>query len=257
MEQHRLAARQFGAVADAYLTSAVHARGADLERLGALARGTPGLAVLDLGCGAGHAAFALAAGGARVTAYDLTEAMLAVVEAEAGRRGLAGLATRQGPAERLPFPAAAFDLVVSRYSAHHWADVAGALAEAARVLKPGGSLIMIDIVAPETPRFDTLLQSVELLRDPSHVRDYRVSEWHALLHRAGFRSPAAEVWPVPAEFQSWTGRMRTPEVRVRAIRDLFEQASDDARAHFRVQADGSFELQAAWLEAALARSVAD
>lgn len=249
MEQQILAARQFGAVASAYLASPVHAQGADLGRLTELARGTPGLAVLDLGCGAGHAAFALAEGGAQVTAYDLAPEMLAVVEAEAGRRGLGGIRTRQGPAERLPFQDASFDLVVSRLSAHHWSDVPAAVSEAARVLRPHGGLVVIDVVAPETPLFDTILQTVEILRDPSHVRDYRVSEWAAMFRGAGFRTPAADTWTLPAEFASWTARMRTPELRAQAIRDVFDGAPAEARAHFSVQSDGSFSLDVAWLEA--------
>ena len=56
------------------------------DRIGALVRGIPGARVLDLGCGGGHVAFAAAAAGATVTAYDLSEAMLSAVVAEAGRR---------------------------------------------------------------------------------------------------------------------------------------------------------------------------
>src|SRR5262245_17638143 len=113
MKQSSLAAEQFGATAQAYLSSAVHAQGADLSRLSAFAaeyarrHGT--LRALDLGCGAGHTAFALAAaqntGVSRqaprieVTACDLSPQMLAVVEGEARRRNLTNLRTRQSPAE--------------------------------------------------------------------------------------------------------------------------------------------------------------
>lgn len=249
MDRTSLAAHQFGAAAHAYLASPVHARGADLDRLGELARAAPGLVALDLGCGAGHAAYALAEGGAQVTAYDLAPEMLAVVEGEAVRRCLT-LHTRQGPAERLPFQDAAFDLVATRYSAHHWADVPAALTEAARVLRPGGTLVVIDVVAPETPLFDTFLQTVEILRDPSHVRDYRVSEWTAMLHAAGFRSPQAHAWTLPAEFASWIARMNTPAPRAEAVRSVWDQAPAEARAHFQVRDDGSFLLDAAWMQAA-------
>jgi ubiquinone/menaquinone biosynthesis C-methylase UbiE len=256
MEQSALAARQFGAAASAYLTSPVHAQGEDLRRLTVLAQGTPGISALDLGCGAGHAGFALAQGGAGVNAYDLSPEMLAIVGAEARRRGLARLQTRQGPAERLPFPDASFDLVVTRYSAHHWSDVPAALREAGRVLRPGGRLVAIDVVAPESPLLDTVLQTAEFLRDASHVRDYRVSEWAAMFQAAGFRAPVSDGWSVPAEFQSWIERMGTPELRVQAIRDVFERAPDEARTYFQVRADGSFALDVAWLEAGVAVAAA-
>ena len=92
----------------------------DLEWLAAAIAETPAAAVLDLGCGAGHASFAAAAAAREVVAYDLTEAMLRVVEQAAADRGLANIRTAQGRAERLPFADASFDWVISRYSAHHW-----------------------------------------------------------------------------------------------------------------------------------------
>jgi len=257
MAQSALAASRFGAAAPAYLTSAVHAQGADLRRLNELARGRPGLTALDLGCGAGHAAYALAEGGAQVVAYDLSSEMLGVVEAEARRRELTNVTTRQGPAERLPFQNAGFDFVVTRYSAHHWADVPAALGEVARVLKPGGSLIAIDVVAPETPLFDTLLQTVEILRDPSHVRDYRVSEWAAMCRAAGFQYPVSDVWRVPMEFASWIERMRTSALRADAVRDVFAQAPREAREHFALRPDGGFEIDVAWIQAALRATASD
>src|SRR5690606_40498988 len=78
--------RQFGPRAAAYLSSAVHAQGADLEQLAALAREHAGARVLDLGCGGGHVSFQVAPHAAHVTAYDLSQAMLDVVAAEAARR---------------------------------------------------------------------------------------------------------------------------------------------------------------------------
>ncbi len=248
MDQHQLAAEQFGLTAQAYLTSAVHAQGADLQRLRELGRTLPGALALDLGCGAGHAGFALAEAGMQVTAYDLSAPMLEVVAQEAQRRGLPGLQTRQGPAEHLPFDTAAFDLVVTRFSAHHWLDLPAALCEARRVLRPRGMLVVVDAVAPEAPLLDTLLQTVELLRDASHVRDYRVSEWRAMLLAAGFDAPQVDGWTLPMVFDTWVARMRTPALRVQALRDVWTQAAAEAKAHFQLQADGSFLLNVAWLQ---------
>ncbi|MBP1180091.1 class I SAM-dependent methyltransferase [Methylobacterium sp. PvR107] len=240
---------QFGTQASAYVTSAVHAAGADLDRIGALIRTTPGARVLDLGCGGGHVAFAAAAAGAAVTAYDLSDAMLAAVAAEAARRGLPRIETRQGAAEILPFPEASFDAVLTRYSAHHWRDVPAALAQARRVLKPGGLLVVCDIVSPEEPLLDTHLQAVELLRDPSHVRDYRVSEWRALLEAAGFEHGSPSASRPRMEFASWIARMRTPAVNVAAIRALQASAPAEVATYFAIEADGSFLLDSVLIEA--------
>ncbi|MEN7526887.1 methyltransferase domain-containing protein [Cupriavidus sp. DL-D2] len=248
MQQQELVAAQFGATASAYLTSAVHAQGADLEQLRqALAHLKPVAhsRVLDLGCGAGHASFAAASMANEVVAYDLSAEMLGVVAAAATDRGLANIRTQQGAAETLPFDDASFCAVVSRMSAHHWRDVPAALREIRRVVKPGGKVVLIDIVGAEDPLCDTWLQSVELLRDPSHIRDYTPTGWTQLFRDAGFDVEVSPVWRIEIQFASWVARMRTPEVAQAAIRHLWDKAPAEVRERYRVQADGSFALEAA------------
>src|ERR1700719_4198715 len=94
-----LVGRQFGTRAAAYLSSAVHAQGADLQALAALADAGSEMRVLDLGCGAGHVSFAVASRAKAVTAYDLSADMLDVVARAAKDRGFANITTRQGVAE--------------------------------------------------------------------------------------------------------------------------------------------------------------
>ncbi len=106
--------------------------------------------------------------------------MLGVVAAEGARRGPRAIAHPAGRAEALPFDDGAFDIVATRFSAHHWYECAPGWPKRAACSGPGGRLAVVDIVAPETPLLDTLLQTAEVLRDASHVRDYRVSEWQAM-----------------------------------------------------------------------------
>jgi SAM-dependent methyltransferase len=240
---------QFGARADAYLASAVHAQGEDLNAIAAIAAGRPDARVLDLGCGAGHVSFAVAPHVAAVTACDLSPAMLGVVARAAAQRGFTNIATRQSAAEHLPFADAEFDLVLSRYSAHHWHDVRSGVAEAARVLKHGGTAVFVDIVAPDSPVLDTFLQSVELLRDTSHVRDYSRREWEWVLAEAGLVVCTATPGRVHIDFQEWITRMRTPALHVEAIRALQAAVADEVRRHFKVAPDGSFFLDRLLLEA--------
>jgi ubiquinone/menaquinone biosynthesis C-methylase UbiE len=250
MDQQDMVVKQFGSTANNYLTSAVHAQGKDLARLTELAAQLRPEQTLDLGCGAGHASFALAAAGCGdVTAYDMSGDMLAVVQAEARQRGLDRLLTAQGKVEELPFDSAGFDLVVTRFSAHHWLDMDSALAEAARVLAPGGTMVVIDVVAPETPLYDTVLQTIELLRDASHVRDYRVSEWQAMLSAAGLTGTDSDTWKLPLSFDSWVQRIRTSADRVAALKVTMNELPREVRDYFAIQADGSFSSDTAWIQA--------
>lgn len=237
-----VAAAQFGATASAYLTSAVHATGADLAQLPGLMPPGGAARVLDLGCGAGHAAFAVAPAVGAVIACDPTPEMLAVVAAEAARRGIANLSTRQAQAEQLPFADASIDAVVTRMSAHHWRDLPAALAEVARVLTPDAPFIVIDVLGHADPMIDAHLQAAELLRDRSHVRNRNAAEWRGLLDSAGFDLTAQQAWRLAIGFDDWVARMHTSAARVAAIRELWRDAPEEARAAYKVQTDYSFEL---------------
>lgn len=248
-----LVRESFSPRADAYLKSAVHASGPDLDRLDALLRGHAQAELLDLGCGGGHVSYLAAARVRRVTACDMSENMLETVRRAAAERGLDNIATRQGTAESLPFADASFDLVASRYSAHHWHDVGLGLREVRRVLKPGGMLLLSDVASPGHPVPDIYLQTVEMLRDPSHVRDYSPGEWLEFVGQAGLRAEELTSFRLRLEFSSWIARMRTPEVRAQAIRSLQETASDEVRAHFAIEPDGSFTVDCLFLTAVKAR----
>ena len=236
---------QFDPRAEDYRNSAVHASGPDLEyarTLVANAAQRPQRA-LDLGCGAGHLSFALAAHVGRLVALDPSPGMLAAVSRGAAERGLTQIETRPGSAESLPYPDGSFELVCTRYSAHHWSRLKAAVGEIVRVLAPGGHVLLIDVVAPPDALSDTHLQAMELLRDASHVRNRSVGEWRELLGRAGLAEQQYRQWPVRIEFTSWVARMRTPETRIAAIRALQSAAPHEVREALGIGADGSFVLQ--------------
>lgn len=249
LQHEALVATQFGPRAAAYVTSAVHAQGEDLHDLAELAAGLAGARVIDLGCGGGHVAFAVAPHVAGVVAYDLSSAMVDAVAAEAAARGLANVTTRQGPAETLPFADGSFDVVMTRFSAHHWTDMPAGIAEARRVVKLGGKAAFIDVVAPPEPALDTFLQSVELLRDASHVRDYTLAQWSQVLDAAGFRITRTVKRRLRMEFASWIARMQTPPVRRDAIRSLQDGATAHIARAFELELDGSFTIDSVAMEA--------
>jgi SAM-dependent methyltransferase len=249
VSQEVLVAGQFGPQAAAYVASQVHAQGEDLQQLAATVAGRSGARVLDLGCGGGHVAFNAAVHVREAVAYDLSAEMLSAVAAEANRRGLANVTTRQGAVEKLPFSNEEFDVVFTRFSAHHWRDVPAALKEAKRVIKNDGCAAFVDAVSPGVPVLDTYLQGIELMRDPSHVRDYSVEEWKDMLRMAGFRPGNVTLRRLPLDFASWCARMRVTPEMAQSIRAVQKAMSSDVVRHFDIKDDGSFTIDVATIEA--------
>jgi SAM-dependent methyltransferase len=248
-DQDHVIQHQFGTAAADYVTSPVHASGADLERIAAIARATRPDHSIDLGAGGGHVAYAMAPYAARVTACDLSDQMLAVVAREAERRALNNIATLPASASDLPLGDEACDMLVSRFSLHHWRDPAAGLAHARRVLRRGAPAVFVDVIAPAEPAADTHLQTVELLRDASHVRDFTFGEWQAMLTRAGFAITATVPARLRMEFAAWTTRMRTPPAQAAAIRAVQALAPAEVARHFAIEPDGSFMLDTILIEA--------
>jgi ubiquinone/menaquinone biosynthesis C-methylase UbiE len=244
-----LVAAQFGARAQAYVESKDHAQGVDLERLAALVAARPPGRVLDLGCGGGHVSFTVAPLAREVVAYDLSSEMLAAVASVAAARGLTNITTQQGIAEALPFPDASFDIVATRYSAHHWHDLAAGLAGIRRVLKPDGKAIIMDVVSPGEALCDTFLQSVELLRDPTHIRDYAPGEWIRALRAAGFDPTIPVPGTMRLDFATWIARSGTPDLQTQAILALQGHMPQTVADHFAFAPDGSFTLDTMMIEA--------
>lgn len=223
---------QFDNVASNYRTSTVHASGEELRLMVEQSPTTPSTLVLDAGCGAGHTAIAFAPHVQQVTAYDFTASMLDQVMKLADERGVSNVKTQVGDVEDLPFGDHSFDIVATRYSAHHWLNPETALSEFKRVLKPNGTFIISDIMAREDYAQDTFLQTLELLRDPSHVRDYRISEWELMLQKQGFTSELVYTFDLSLHFDTWTTRMATPTQNADMIKTLFNVASQDIKQGF-------------------------
>ncbi|HEX7733618.1 MAG TPA: methyltransferase domain-containing protein [Ktedonobacteraceae bacterium] len=223
-ETKRLVQRNFGAAAADYVTSKVHASGEDLAWLVENAALSGGERVLDVATGGGHAAFALALQAAEVVALDLTRPMLEVAQQEAVARGLTNISYVEGDAQALPFADDSFDIVACRQAPHHFPNVRQAVNEWARVLKPGGKLLLVDSTSPEEDAADATLHKIESLRDPSHVRNHRISEWRAYLESAYLSVSSAREWGLFLDIPDWTRRMRTPPESVATIENLIRGA---------------------------------
>ena len=239
---------QFGPRAKAYVESAVHAGGEDLEALDLTVANIRPARALDLGTGGGHVAYLLARHARHVAAIDLSTDMLAAVSAAAKAKGMTNIETHRASADRLPFANGSFDCVATRYSAHHWRDFAGGLSEARRVARPGAPVIFLDVFTPGMALLDTHLQALELLRDTSHVRNHTLAEWWQSLARANLAPRALKTWRLRLDFASWIARMQTPPAFVTAIKALQAVAPDEVRDYFAFEEDGSFTIDTMMIE---------
>ncbi len=197
--------QQFGANAEAYVNSKLHARGASLQRLLALVDPQPDWDVLDIATGAGHTALAFAPLVARVVAADITPEMLVQAQKLALQRKLLNVETDTADAEALPYDNSSFNLVTCRIAPHHFGDIPLFAREAARVLQPGGLLAVVDNVVPPGPVGD-YINAFEKLRDPSHGRCLSIAEWQSVLRGAGFTVEHQETLGKEMPFDFWAKR---------------------------------------------------
>ena len=239
-----LVQQQFGAHAAAYATSAVHAKGASLSRLVELVKPERHWQALDVATGAGHTAAAFAPHVARVIASDLTEEMLHEAGKLAAAKGLANMETARADAEALPFEDARFDLITCRIAPHHFPDVPTFVGEAWRTLKAGGTLAVVDNIAPDaesTPGFtgaelrDAALtyNAFEKIRDPSHARCLGMAEWSEVLTDTGFEIAAKERLPKDMEFQPWAERMGCDEATISRLRAMLTEGAPALKAFLK------------------------
>lgn len=140
-------------------------------------------AVLDVACGAGAVARAAARIARHVTGIDLTPAMIERATALQREDGLTNFTWHVGDVARLPFRANQFDVVLTRYSLHHFLQPAEVLAEMVRVCKPSGRVAVADLVLPseKVAAYDHM----ERLRDPSHVHALTQAEMRTKMTGAG------------------------------------------------------------------------
>lgn len=152
----------FGRVAGRYdalnsvMTAGLHHRWR--ERAADRAELAPGDSALDVCCGTGDLALELAdrvAPGGNVVGCDFSEPMLDLAREKARTRGATGVRFEWADALSLPYDAGRFDAVTVGFGVRNLADVERGLREMARVLRPGGRLVVLEITQPTRPPLST------------------------------------------------------------------------------------------------------
>ena len=163
--------------------------------------------VLDVATGGGHVARRLREAGAKVVTVDAAPGMEPDVIA---------------PADHLPFADSSFDAVACRIAAHHFPDALAALKEMARVARDR-------VVICDNTFTSESAEEADRLRDPSHVRNYGVPEWHSFFELAGLEVADEAFMVRDTDFEDWLDRTETPQdVRPR-VRELLDGRIRDGR----------------------------
>lgn len=192
---------------------------------------------LDVACGPGIVAAALARPAGEVVACDLTPEMLARAQARCAKAGLANVRCMVGRAEALPFDDAGFDAVVCRSALHHFTRPAAALAEMVRVLRPDGRVVILDVMSAEDAEASALHNALEYLRDPSHVRMLPKSELYQRLGEAGLEVASEAGWTNHREFGEWMKIVNAPErtASLRTVMTALARAGIGAGIELRLE----------------------
>lgn len=238
----KAAAEQFGKQSANYGRQHILANTTDIEAAIGQLDLPAGSPVLDVATGGGHTALYHARRGWDVTLGDIAAPMVENASKLLAEEGFS-CQTALFPAEAIPFPDASFALVSSRVAPHHFSSPAKFVQEAARVLKPGGTFMVIDGSLPDeaTPEQAVWINQIEKWRDPSHARLLSRSEWEQLAKDAGltvlqshldaFKQPDLE-WYFTAANTSPENRQKVLEALEAAtpeIKSLIQLGKEDGK----------------------------
>ena len=252
MTQEDVTRQQFDLTAKAYSKAPLFVRGHDLTLMVEVAKPVNTWHVLDIGCGAGHTAFAFAPYVQQVVGIDLSPGMLLEAQQNLQERGLTNIHFQQASVTPLPFGNEAFDLVTCRFVAHHFSNLSLALSEIRRVLKREGQLLVVDVISPEADGLAQFVNHIERLRDPSHFWEWKVSQWQAAMLEVGMSFSSLNQWRLPIDFEDWTTRQQTPSSVVEELKSLLDSASEPIKTALQLEKQ---PRQAFQLWAALMRGV--
>lgn len=171
---------------------------------------------LEAACGPGVISRRLAEEAATVHGVDLTPAMIDVARREARAAGLENADFEVGDATALDAPDGSFDGVVTRFSIHHVPLPVRLVRELARVVKPGGPVVLVDHLADADPEAARWSQEIERLRDPAHWSSPTLAHAHTLLEQAGLELDYERFLALELDFDDWLERGSTDE-EARAI----------------------------------------
>jgi ubiquinone/menaquinone biosynthesis C-methylase UbiE len=216
----KVAVEQFSKRSNAYVACSALMDQADLDTVVGLLEPTGVERVLDVATGTGNLAMALSPHVKEVIGIDITPGMLELAVRAAREKGLDNIDNLVGDVEHLPFRESEFDVVTCRFSFHHFPGPRISLYEMARVLRPGGRLVIEDMLSSEDASKSDYQNTMENLRDPSHIKHYKASEIEQMLQEAGLVVVDRVGGSSDFDFGHWIEMADPPAWNVEKIREM-------------------------------------
>jgi ubiquinone/menaquinone biosynthesis C-methylase UbiE len=226
--------QQFGNNANSYVSSPIHKDGKDLLMMVEMAEVDGQEILLDIATGGGHTANVFAPLVKKVTALDLTAKMLAAAESFITGNGHSNVEFVRGDAENLPFPDDSFDIVTCRIAPHHFPNVDIFIKEVYRVLRTEGKFLLDDNVVPETEEFDQFYNTIEKIRDYSHFRAWKKSEWVQKLEESGLEIFEWHRFEKTFRFELWCNNMKLSDSERDRLTRFILESSEMIKDKFKI-----------------------
>ncbi|RDW17898.1 class I SAM-dependent methyltransferase [Oceanobacillus chungangensis] len=218
---------------EAYFTSSTHANGNDLSVLIHWLNPNKDLSALDIATGGGHAAKKLAPNVKKVFATDITKEMLENTAMHL--QSYPNINYVIADAESLPFLDNSFDIITCRIAAHHFPNPDRFIQEVERVLKPNGSFLLIDNVGAEEPSADIFINSLEKMRDYSHGRSLKITEWEKLLSSNHLTVVKQEKRKKTLPYNEWVNRTLDKQSKIEEVKQYILAANTKIKDYFQIK----------------------